>query len=259
MKKIKLSEQDLIKLIKRVISEAETPAPQAETRCETNMERLARLNPQTHNYLKALQDVQAQQGANYSTFLQTQAKPCQVVKQGGGYSYDKPETAPVDNRRPANQGRPVNEDNAMGKQDALQSLNLPQDILDMAACYENPQGVVDSLDTPDLVQKAASDKNLNVVLKSLDNKSVSELLSEFKRVKSMMNGMQEQAAALATVTVFGVPVLTVFLGLILLGIVVSLLKRSGGSGGYAGGGHNACRRKKSVHNYWRQQGSGFGL
>lgn len=197
MKKIKLSEQDLIKIIKRVISEAETPAPQGETS--------------------------------------------------------------VDSRKPANQARPVNEDDSMVKQDALQSLNLPQDILDMAACYENPQGVVDSLDTPELVQKAASDRNLNVVLKSLDSKSTSELMSEFKRVRSMMNKVQEQAATLATATVFGVPVLTVFLGLILLGIIVSLLKRSGGRGGYAGGGHNACRRKKSVHNYWRQQGSGFGL
>ena len=101
-----------------------------------------------------------------------------------------------------------------------------------------------------------------MILKSLDGKSTQELISEFKRIMSIMGNLKEQAgaAALATVTVFGVPVLTVFLGLILLGIVVSLFKRSNGrGGGFAGGGHNACRRKKSVHRYWREQGSNFGL
>ena len=256
MKKIKLTEQDLIKLIKRVMSEAESPAPQAETRYETNMERLARQNPETTSYIKALEKAQQQQGSNYSAWLQAPAEPKQVVRQGGGYSYDKAEV-PMDSRRPAT--KPMNEDESVEKQDALSSLNLPEDIINMAACYQDPTGVVDSLDNPDLVQKAASDKNLNTVLKSLDNKSTQELVSEFKRVKSLMGNIKEQAAALAAVSVFGVPVLPVFLGLILLGIVVSLFKRSGGNRGFSGGGHNACRRKKSVHNYWRQQASGFGL
>ena len=97
--------------------------------------------------------------------------------------------------------------------DALSSLNLPEDIINMAACYQDPTGVIDSLDNPELVQKAASDKNLNDVLKSLDGKSTQELMSEFKRVKSLMGNIKEQAAALATVAVFGVPVLPVFLGL----------------------------------------------
>ena len=47
--------------------------------------------------------------------------------------------------------------------DALSSLNLPEDIINMAACYQDPTGVVDSLDNSELVQKAASDKNLNDV------------------------------------------------------------------------------------------------
>jgi hypothetical protein len=92
----------------------------------------------------------------------------------------------------------------------------------------------------------------------LDGKSTQELMSEFKRVKSLMGNIKEQAAALASVAVFGIPVLPVFLGLILLGIVVSLFKKRGGDRGFSGGGHNACRRKKSVHKYWRDQASGFG-
>ena len=147
----------------------------------------------------------------------------------------------------------------VGTPDALSSLNLPEDIINMAACYQDPTGVVDSLDNPELVQKAASDINLNAVLKSLDGKSPQELMSEFKRVKSLMGGnIKEQAAALASVAVFGIPVLPVFLGLILLGIVVSLFKKKRGDSGFSGGGHNACRRKKSVHKYWRDQASGFG-
>ena len=147
----------------------------------------------------------------------------------------------------------------VGKPDALSSLNLPEDIINMAACYQDPTGVVDSLDNPELVQKAALDRNLNAVLKSLDGKSPQELMSEFKRVKSLMGGnIKEQAAALASVAVFGIPVLPVFLGLILLGIVVSLFKKKRGDSGFSGGGHNACRRKKSVHKYWRDQASGFG-
>jgi hypothetical protein len=82
-------------------------------------------------------------------------------------------------------------------------------------------------------------------------------MSEFKRVKSLMGNIKEQAAALASVVVFGIPVLPVFLGLILLGIVVSLFKKRGGSKGYSGGGHNACKNKKSIHKYWRDQASGF--
>ena len=257
MKKIKLTEQDLIKLIQRVLNEAEeAPAP-AETRYETNMERLARQNPETASYIQALQKVQQQQGSNYAAWLQTAAEPKQVVRQGGGYSYDKTEVAPMDNRRTSTQTKPMNEVDSVEQQDSLSSLNLPEDVINMAACYQDPSGVVDSLDSPELVQKAASDKNLNAVLKSLDGKSTQELMSEFKRVKSLMGNIKEQAAALAAVAVFGVPVLPVFLGLILLGIVVSLFKRSGGSRGYAGGGHNACRNKKSVHKYWRNQASGF--
>jgi len=153
--------------------------------------------------------------------------------------------------------RVLNEVNSVETQDELSSLNLPEDVINMAACYQDPTGVVDSLDSPELVQKAASDKNLNAVLKSLDGKSSQELMSEFKRIKSLMGNVKEQAAALATVAVFGVPVLPVFLGLILLGIVVSLFKKRGGSKGYSGGGHNACKNKKSIHKYWRDQASGF--
>jgi hypothetical protein len=257
MKKIKLSEQDLIKLIRRVLSEDE--APQAETRYETNMERLARQNPETVSYLQAMQKAQQQQGSNISTWLQTPAEPKQVVKQGGGYSYDKTEVAPMDSRRPAVPTKPMNEVDSVETSDALSSLNLPEDVINMAACYQDPTSVVDSLDNPELVQKAASDRNLNAVLKSLDGKSTQELMSEFKRVKSLMGNIKEQAGALASVAVFGIPVLPVFLGLILLGIVVSLFKKRGGDRGFSGGGHNACRRKKSIHKYWRQQGSGFGL
>lgn len=257
MKKIvRLSEQSLINLIKKVLNEVE--APSAETRCETNMERLARQNPETTEYLKALQTAQQQQGSNYSKWLQSGAQPCQVVKQGGGYSYDSPQV-PMDSRKPAAPARPVNEVESIENQDPLSSLNLPEDVINMAACYQDPIGVVDSLDNPELMQKAVSDKNLSTVLNSLEGKSTQELVSEFKKIKSLMGNVKEQAAALATVTVFGVPVLTIFLGLILLGIVVSLFKRRRGSGGYAGGGRNACKRKKSIHNYWRQQGSGFGL
>ena len=154
--------------------------------------------------------------------------------------------------------RVLSEDNSVEQQDALSSLNLPEDIINMAACYQDPTGVVDSLDNPELVQKAALDRNLNAVLKSLDGKSTQELMSEFKRVKSLMGNIKEQAAALASVAVFGIPVLPVFLGLILLGIVVSLFKKKRGDSGFSGGGHNACRRKKSVHKYWRDQASGFG-
>ena len=153
--------------------------------------------------------------------------------------------------------RVLNEVNSVETQDELSSLNLPEDVINMAACYQDPTGVVDSLDSPELVQKAASDKNLNAVLKSLDGKSSQELMSEFKRIKSLMGNVKEQAAALATVAVFGVPVLPVFLGLILLGIVVSLFKKRGGNKGYSGGGHNACKNKKSIHKYWRNQASGF--
>ena len=240
MKKIKLTEQDLIQIIKRVLNEAESPAPEADTRYETNMERLARQNPETATYIQALQKAQQQQGANYSKWLQSPAEPKQIVRQGGGYSYDKPQTAPVADRRPATQPKPMTEVESVENEDVLSTLNLPQDIIDMAACYQDPTGVVDSLDNPQLVQKASSDKNLNSVLKSLDGKSTQELMSEFKRVRSIMGNIKEQAsaAALATVTVFGVPVLTVFLGLILLGIVVSLFNRGGNRGGFAGGGRD---------------------
>lgn len=146
--------------------------------------------------------------------------------------------------------RVLSEANSVETQDALSLLNLPEDVINMAACYQDPTGVVDSLDNPELVQKASSDKNLNDVLKSLDGKSTQELMSEFKRVKSLMGNIKEQAAALAAVAVFGVPVLPVFLGLILLGIVVSLFKKRGGNRGFSGGGHNACKNKNRIHRYW---------
>jgi hypothetical protein len=51
--------------------------------------------------------------------------------------------------------RVLNEVNSVETQDELSSLNLPEDVINMAACYQDPTGVVDSLDSPELVQKSS--------------------------------------------------------------------------------------------------------
>lgn len=55
------------------------------TRCETNLERLARLNPNNDQYNAELGKAYQQQGNNFNSWAQSTAKPCFVVgvEQGG--------------------------------------------------------------------------------------------------------------------------------------------------------------------------------
>lgn len=56
-----------------------------QTRCETNLERLGRLFPETDQYNAELGKAYQQQGQNFNTWAQSTAKPCFVVgaDQGG--------------------------------------------------------------------------------------------------------------------------------------------------------------------------------
>ncbi len=56
-----------------------------QTRCETNLERLARLHPNNDQYNAELGKAYQTQGANFGTWAQSTAKPCFVVgmEQGG--------------------------------------------------------------------------------------------------------------------------------------------------------------------------------
>lgn len=55
------------------------------TRCETNLERLARLFPNNDQYNAELGKAYQQQGSNFNSWAQSTAKPCFVVgaEQGG--------------------------------------------------------------------------------------------------------------------------------------------------------------------------------
>ena len=55
------------------------------TRCETNLERLGRLFPDTEQYNAEIGKAYQQQGANFNAWAQSTAKPCFVVgaDQGG--------------------------------------------------------------------------------------------------------------------------------------------------------------------------------
>jgi hypothetical protein len=67
---------------------------QVDTRCETNLERLARLFPDNATYEAELGKAFQQQGTNFNAWAKTTAKPCFVVGmeqgglQGGGISFD---------------------------------------------------------------------------------------------------------------------------------------------------------------------------
>ncbi len=67
---------------------------QVETRCETNLERLARLFPDNTNYEAELGKAFQQQGNNFNSWAKSTAKPCFVVGteqgglQSGGISFD---------------------------------------------------------------------------------------------------------------------------------------------------------------------------
>lgn len=67
---------------------------QVETRCETNLERLARLFPDNANYEAELGKAFQQQGSNFNSWAKSTAKPCFVVGveqgglQSGGISFD---------------------------------------------------------------------------------------------------------------------------------------------------------------------------
>lgn len=67
---------------------------QVETRCETNLERLARLFPDTATYEAELGKAFQQQGGNFNTWAKSTAKPCFVVGveqgglQSGGINFD---------------------------------------------------------------------------------------------------------------------------------------------------------------------------
>lgn len=56
-----------------------------QTRCETNLERMARLNPNNDQYNAELGKAYQQQGGNFGSWAQSTAKPCFVVgmEQGG--------------------------------------------------------------------------------------------------------------------------------------------------------------------------------
>ena len=72
---------DLFKKKKKTSSTARAVA----TRCETNLERLGRLFPNTDAYNAEVGKAYQQQGANFNTWAQSTAKPCFVVgaEQGG--------------------------------------------------------------------------------------------------------------------------------------------------------------------------------
>jgi len=67
---------------------------QVDTRCETNLERLARLFPDNAVYEAELGKAFQQQGSNFNSWAKSTAKPCFVVGreqgglQGGGISFD---------------------------------------------------------------------------------------------------------------------------------------------------------------------------
>lgn len=56
-----------------------------QTRCETNLERIGRLFPNTDQYNAELGKAYQQQGSNFNTWASSTAKPCFVVgmEQGG--------------------------------------------------------------------------------------------------------------------------------------------------------------------------------
>ena len=56
-----------------------------QTRCETNLERLGRLFPNTDQYNAELGKAYQQQGSNFNSWASSTAKPCFVVgvEQGG--------------------------------------------------------------------------------------------------------------------------------------------------------------------------------